>query len=61
MGSNWEKYIDKSQDNSNPRVKCHACHGFGHMSFQCPSKPIVVLKKDNPSQEAVKGSKQLET
>jgi len=30
------------------------------MSFQCPSEPIVVLQKDNPSQEADKGSKQLE-
>lgn len=60
MGSNWEKSIDKSQDNFSPRVKCHTCHGFGHMSFQCPSEPIVVLQKDNPSQEVDKGSKQLE-
>ena len=30
------------------------------MSFQCPSKLVAMLGKDSPSQEAIKGSKQLE-
>ena len=29
-------------------------------SFQCPSKPVAMLEKDSPSQETIKGSKQLE-
>lgn len=34
------------------RIKCH---GLGHMSFQCPSKPIAMLEKDIPktSQKAM--------
>ena len=30
------------------------------MFFQCPSKLVAMLGKDSPSQEAIKGSKQLE-
>ena len=30
------------------------------MSFQCPSKLVAMFGKDSPSQEAIKGSKQLE-
>ena len=30
------------------------------MFFQCPSKLVAMHGKDSPSQEAIKGSKQLE-
>ena len=45
---------------SNSRAKCFNFGGFGHMSFQCPSKLVAMLERDSPSLEAIKGSKQLE-
>lgn len=47
---------------SNSRLKCHTFHGFAHIYFQCPSKPVAMLEKDCPkrNQEAIKGSEKLE-
>lgn len=26
-------------------MKCHTCHGFAHLSFQCPSKSVAMAEK----------------
>jgi hypothetical protein len=26
-------------------MKCHTCHDFAHMTFQCPSKSVAMAEK----------------
>ena len=40
----------QASSNSNSKTRCFTCHGYGHLSFQCPTKSVAMVERESPKE-----------